>query len=72
MTKRITAYEVQLRKERLGEGWWRRSSDGAAVEVDVCFYPKLQRYITEDGERRRISAEDLERDYRRERIPLTD
>lgn len=49
--------EDQLRRKReldaeaAGEGQWLSNATGKWLAVDVTFYPKLQRWITENGER---------------------
>ncbi len=51
--------------EKAGEGLWFRKSDNAQCPVDVTFHPTTQRWITVDGRRRRISGNNLQRDFQR-------
>jgi hypothetical protein len=61
-------WKWERKAEEAGQGAWFRNDDEMMVVVDVAFYPKLQRWITEGGERRKISAEELARDYHRLRL----
>lgn len=51
-----------------GEGVYFRNTDRAMVKVEVAFYPKLHMYLIEDGQRRKITADELARDYQRLRL----
>lgn len=57
--------QAQERAHAAGEGTWFRKADHAEVHVDVSFYPRIQRWVTEGGERRRISEAELAADYDR-------
>lgn len=64
----MSAADDKMRRDRdrkaesLGAGAWMNKA-GIWCQVEVTFYPSIQLWITEEGERRPIKRAELERDY---------